>query len=595
MDWDLNSYFEAFDGDAHRAWRDQLKADLPALREQATTLAAQPASPAQWESLLIAYEDAKERLSHLASYLSCLTASDARNAAYLREEAALSPLQASMSKLSDALIRGIGALDNATFSALCQLPGLNAVQTILMEWRQLAAHRMDAELESLAADLGVDGISAWSRLYFTTAGNLRFSYTDPREGRKEVPLAQYNALLSDPDRPRRLAAKAGAEACFAEHQHAHAAALNAISGTRLTLNQRRGLDNFLEPTLRQMRIGQSTLDALMEAIDQRIGFARDVFTFRSQRLGIQDPGYADLRAPLPIGDGHGPDWQTGSRLVSSAFKAAYPDLGSFFDDMVGRRWIDHSPRDGKRPGGFCTTSLTTRESRIFMTYKDTLSDVLTLAHEAGHAWHSHLLRQARVLASGYPMTLAETASTYAERILTDGVLSSPEFDDDTRLILLDADVTHMIAFLLDLPVRFRFEREVYRRRHDSTLSPNELCQLMKETQRAVFGDSLAAGGEDPWFWASKLHFYISGVEFYNYPYTFGYLLSTAYVQRLRAGQSDAIPAFESFLLKSGSLDCETVVRQTLGEDISQPAFWTAQIDALQTTFMRYQKLLAARL
>lgn len=596
MDWDLSPYFDAFNGPAYLAMRDGLKNELPAIRKQADQLRTQSGKPdlAAWEAILFAYENAMARQSHLTSYISCLSASDARNADYLREEAALAPLQAAMSKLVDALVRGIGELDDAAFAALCQRPGLGDIAFVLAEWRQQASQRMEAELESLAADLGVDGIAAWSRLYFTNAGNLKFRYLDPHKGEVEVPLSQYNALLSEPDRNRRLAVKAGADACFAEHQHTCAAALNAIAGSRLALNQRRGLKHFLEPSLRQMRIQHETLDALMAAITARQDFARSIFSFRSTHLGIHNPGYADLRAPLTDEAAAAPDWQTGISLVSRAFNTAYPSLGTFFDEMVARRWIDYSPRAGKRPGGFCTTSLRMRESRIFMTYKNTLSDVLTLAHEAGHAWHAHLLGKTRALACGYPMTLAEAASTYAERILTDGVLANPQFDDQTRLMLLDADVTHMIAFLLDLPVRFHFEKEVYRRRHDTTLSPAELCELMAETQRKVFGNSLAPGGEDTWFWASKLHFFIDDVEFYNYPYTFGYLLSTAYVERLRAGESDAVPAFETFLENSGRMDCESVVRETLGEDIRRPEFWTAQIDALAGTFAKYRQLLGER-
>lgn len=450
---------------------------------------------------------------------------------------------------------------------------------------------MTAELEDLTADLGINGISAWSRLYFTTMGNLKFTYTDPESGPTEVPMAQLNNLLAGPDRARRIAASEGAGQTFEEHQHLYAGALNAISGTRHVLNKRREVEDFLEPSLQQSRIRPDTLRALMAAIEDRLPFAREVFRFRSERLGIDDPGWVDLRAPLPLGNKSGPPWEDGVRLISGAFNAVYPGLGAFFDELVDKQWVDHTPRPGKRPGGFCTGSLMTRESRIFMTYKDTLNDVLTLAHEAGHAWHSRVLSDTRVLASQYPMTLAETASTLAERMLTEGVMLDSGIEDTAKLIILDAEIEHMLAFLLDLPIRFRFEEAVYERRRTGTLSPGELCDLMRETQRTVFGEVMSEGREDPWFWASKMHFYINQVQFYNYPYTFGYLLSTAYMENFRENGAEGLKTYERFLARSGQSTCEEVVRETLGADIADPAFWTRMIDGLERPFKQYQELL----
>ncbi len=593
MDWDLTSYFTEFDGPDYKAHKSNLITKIDLLADQADTLlSALWTGSDSWSDFLSEYEQVRIMHSHLGSYLGCLTAADSSNEAYLKEEAAFSDIGARLSKLTDKVVRGLGQLSEGQFTALCDNEQLEDAQFMLNEYRREALRRMPAELEALAADLGVNGLSAWSRLYFTTMGNLSFEYTDPETGDQTVPMAQLNSLLSNSNRDRRIAAADGAARTFEEHQQTYASALNSISGTRLTLNKRRGVESFLEPSIFQSRITQKTLDALMEAIEQRIEFGRQVFAFRNSQLGIDDPGYVDLRAPLPIGTG-GPSWEAGVSMISGAFNRIYPALGEFFDELINKQWVDHTPRNNKRPGGFCTGSLLTRESRIFMTYKDTLNDVMTLAHEAGHAWHSRLLRDARMLASRYPMTIAESASTFAERILTEGILDDASCDEETKLILLDAEVEHMLAFLLDLPVRFRFEKAVYEQRSASTLSPRELCELMKTTQREVFGDTLTDGREDPWFWASKLHFYIDGVQFYNYPYTFGYLLSTAYFADLRNGKEGAIDTYETFLKYSGMLSCEEVVMKTLGKDIQDPAFWSGLIDELARPFELYKDKLKA--
>ncbi len=592
MDWDLKSYFSVFNGPTYKAFKAELINTIAALDKRAASLlVAEKPTIGQWETLLLDYEHMQGNFSHISSYVGCLSSADSYNEGYLKEETSLSEIQASLSKLTDKIMRGLGRMDDTIFAQLVARERLEDAGYLLSELRDQSRQRMSEELESLAADLGVTGLSAWSRLYFTTMGNLKFRYSDPENGEQVVPMAQLNSLLSSPSRERRIAAAEGAAVTFTEHQQTYAAALNAISGTRLALNKRRGIEGFLEPSLKQSRIQENTLRALMTAIEDRLPFAREVFNFRNSCMGIEDPGYVDLRAPLPLGGESGPTWDEGVALISGAFNSVYPALGSYFDEIIGKRWIDHSPRDNKRPGGFCTGSLATRESRIFMTYKDTLNDVLTLAHEAGHGWHSRILKDQRILAARYPMTLAESASTFAERILTKGVLQDPDYDNAVKLVLLDAEVEHMLAFLLDLPVRFRFEEAVYEQRKNGTLSAGEFCDLMRQTQRRIFGDTLAEGREDPWFWASKLHFYIEGIQFYNYPYTFGYLLSTAYVQRMRDGSDTALNSYENFLAGSGRMSCEQVVKESLGEDITDPNFWAQLIDGLQKPFAQYKQLL----
>ena len=592
MDWDLSSYFSEFNWPTYRAFKAELVESIENAESAARQLLeAGTANPGQWEAVIITYETIIGNYSHLASYLSCLNAADAANEAYQKEEAALADISAAKDKLSDKIIRGIGSMDGHVFSEMVESGRLEEAGFFLGEMRKLAMKRMSSDLEDLASDLEINGLSAWSRLYFHIMGNMKFRYTDPQSGAQVVPMAQLNSLLSNPSRERRIAAYEGASATFAEHQHTYAAALNAISGTRHTLNKRRGIQGFLDTSLRQSRIKEATLNALMEAIEDRLPFAREVFSFRNACLGINDPGYVDLRAPLPTADESGPGWEEGVSLISSAFNSVYPALGAFFDELIEKRWVDHTPRDNKRPGGFCTGSFVTRESRIFMTYKDTLNDVLTLAHEAGHAWHSRILKDQRFLASFYPMTLAESASTFAERILTEGILSSDSHDKAVKLVLLDAEVEHMLAFLLDLPVRFHFEKAVYQQRQAGALSANDFCGLMRDTQRRIFGNTLTEGREDPWFWASKLHFYIDGVQFYNYPYTFGYLLSTAYVNRMRDGADGALNSYEQFLVNSGRMSCEEVVKSTLNEDITDPNFWAGLVDNLRRPFEQYKALI----
>ena len=120
-----------------------------------------------------------------------------------------------------------------------------------------------------------------------------------------------------------------------------------------------------------------------------------------------------------------------------------------------------------------------------MTYNDSLGDVLTLAHESGHAFHGYLMRDIRPYARGYPMTLAETASTFGEQVLMNGLLDDPAVSDAQKAMMLDVEVGHGAIYLLDIPVRYEFEKAFYEERKSGELSVSRLKELMVETQRRV--------------------------------------------------------------------------------------------------------------
>jgi len=268
--------------------------------------------------------------------------------------------------------------------------------------------------------------------------------------------------------------------------------------------------------------------------------------------------------------------------VSASFNHAYPALGNFFDQhIMAKNWVDWEPRVGKRPGGFCTTSMLSKESRIFMTYNDALGDMLTLAHESGHAYHGMMMRDMRPYARGYPMTLAETASTFGENVLMNGVLADPSTDDLQKAQILDIEIGHGAVYLLDIPVRYEFEKTFYEERAKGPLTVSRLKELMIDTQRRVLGDVLEPGGEDPYFWASKLHFYITGITFYNFPYTFGYLLSRGLFAMFKRDGAAFLAKYEELLRLAGSDSAENVVKRTVGCDIESVSFWREAIQSLQ--------------
>jgi len=595
MDWDLDSYFPAFDGPDYRGFKADLEAALAAVRARIEAHEEfEPAAFAGWEAILLGYEDVARRIGHLSSYLECLCAADALNEDYRREYAALAVQVAELKKLEVSLVDVLGRASHAQFEAFLKRDALADAGFVVRRWREKARKVMPPAEEALAADLEVDGLKAWSRLYDTISGALEFTlrHADGREER--VSVSRRRALMASPDRAVRSAAFSGGNEAWQSVETTCAAALNAMAGARLTLSGRRGERHFLEPALYEHRMGMASLDALMEALAGRAGVAQAMVRLKARRLGQPAVAWYDLEAPTPgvvETDGTPLTWEQGVARVDAAFARAYPALGDFFRASVARRWFDHSLRRGKRPGAFCTGSEITHETRVFMSWEGSMNDVVTLAHEVGHAWHAYVLRGARPLATGYPSTLAESASTFGEMLLIDGLLEDPGVSDAVKLALLDSQARQAIGFLLDVPARFEFERSFYEERAHGEVAVPRLKELMVAAQRKFFGDALAPGAEDPLFWASKLHFYIAEVPFYNFPYAVGFLLSRALFARFKAEGAAFLPVYGAFLARSGSATCETLAKEVLGVDLEKPAFWASAIDSMIPSGERLRALL----
>jgi oligoendopeptidase F len=125
----------------------------------------------------------------------------------------------------------------------------------------------------------------------------------------------------------------------------------------------------------------------------------------------------------------------------------------------------------------------------------------------------------------------------------------PGLNEATKAYLLDQEMLRAHAYLINIPMRYEFEKAFYTERAGGEVSVSRaLRELMTEAQQKMYGDTLLPDGTDPMFWAYKMHFFITGVSFYNFPYVFGYLLSQALFARFKAEGAAFLPRYEAFLM-----------------------------------------------
>lgn len=586
--WSLESWFSGFGKPDYTDFKAALVRDIEAMKARTAALAADTGEIAK---VINDIEALSERLGHLSAYLGCLSADDANDEAVKADEAWISTLEAESTKLMASLRSTLAALSDDAFATMLKEASLKHAEHAVKRLRHEGQHQMSAEMESLAADLNVNGLHAWGRLYDTLTGRMEFEMTFPDGHKETVPMARRRALMSEPDRKLREAAFRDGQKPWHDHAVTLAAALNGIAGTRHSLYGRRGIPHFLDTPLFDGAMSRKSLDAMLEAIHAHIELPRRALRKAAKLQGTSALHYFDLEAPQIAAPEEKPlDWDAACQTVDQAFSAAYPKLGAYFREMLANRWIEAQPRAGKRPGAFCTGSQFRREERVYMTFHSTVHDMVTLAHEVGHAWHSCVLRPARSFAANYPMTLAETASNFGEMILLSGLMNDPGITEATKAYLLDQEMLRAHAYLINIPMRYEFEKAFYAERAAGEVSVSRLSELMSEAQRKLYGDTLLEDGTDPMFWASKMHFFISGISFYNFPYVFGYLLSQALFARFKAEGAAFLPRYEAFLAMTGSATCEEVVRQTLGGDLTSPGFWATALKAMEPSLAAYEKV-----
>jgi oligoendopeptidase F len=244
-------------------------------------------------------------------------------------------------------------------------------------------------------------------------------------------------------------------------------------------------------------------------------------------------------------------------------------MAAFAKRAFDERWIEAEDRPKKAPGGFCTAFPLKKETRIFMTYANTFSNLSTLAHELGHAFHSHVCFDLPILAGDYRMNVAETASTMAEMIVIDAALKQ-QIDPSIKLGLLNDKIQRSIAFLMNIHARFIFETDFYAERKKGYVLPETLCALMLAAQKRAYLNALAEW--HPYFWASKMHFYFTDIPFYNFPYTFGYLFSLGIYTHLKQ-KKNSEEMYIALLKDTGKMPTRELAKKHLQVDLEKAAFW----------------------
>ncbi|MBD3402427.1 M3 family oligoendopeptidase [candidate division GN15 bacterium] len=571
--WDLDSVFPGgSDSREFAHYREDLKKDFDKFRTTINNLpdTLDDSTAPKWKEVILTLADLIDRLGMVGSFAHCLVAQNVKDNKAHAIEGEADEYMAEWQKFETTFQFKASAQPDAAWNKLLEDDDLKEQAFALNELRDQAKQKMAPELESLALDLSVNGYHAWNKLYDKMAGDLTVAFEEKGETRT-LSLGQLATKMSDADRSIRAQAFEKMVEAWKTREDLAAMTLNALSGFRLSLYRNRSWDNFLHEALQMARIKQETLDAMWSAVADSRDKLIPYIDAKKKLLGVDKYAWYDQFAPCGAVDKLY-SYDEAAEFIYENEKDFSKDMAEFAKMAIDKRWIEAEDRGGKAGGGYCTRFGPVQESRIFMTYANTYENLLTLAHELGHAYHGWVLKDKPVFAQNYPMTLAETASIFAELLVTDAALQACG-DAGEKLMLLDQKIQASYTLFCDLRTRFLFESSFYKERKNGIVGASRLSELMIEAQKEAFGPMLDPSGYHPLFWCSKLHFYISEVPFYNFPYTFGYLFAIGVYDRARKEGSAFADKYRALLADTGSMTTEQVAEKHLGVDLTRPDFW----------------------
>ena len=566
--WNLNPIYKGFDDPA-------FEQDIQTLKEkvaQSADFAAELANLEPLEGLkrgIATEEELNQLVYKLAGYASLRQAADTRD----------SQAGSQMGRIM-GIASGVAAPEAAFKSWASNLPNLMELvesDEILKEYTFLFKNMKDSSRyllggkgEEIMAKMEMSGGSAWSEMQQYLTSTVPVTYRG-----NTTNLSSIRNLAYDSDPQVRKDAYEAEIACYDRIKDPVAFALNSIKLETISDCQLRGYASPLERTLKHSDMQRATLDAMLSAMEEYSPKFWQYLKAKAKALGHENglPWY-DLFAPMG---------NSSTKFTVEEAREFLVNLFAEFDEelsaMIARafdeEWIDFYPRDGKAGGAFCADVDCLKQSRILTNFDGMFGDVVTLAHELGHAFHNQCVFPHRMLNHGYSMPLAETASTFNECVVMGSAISKASGKDE-KIALIESQLQDITQVICDIFSRYRFETLVFENREEQFMNADTLCAFMLEAQKQSYGDGLDHNVLHPFMWICKSHYY--GPTFYNFPYAFGALFARGLYAQYEKDGAAFVPKYKKLLYTTPIAPAEDVAK-VADIDLTDKEFWRA---ALQT-------------
>ena len=509
----------------------------------------------------------KMNLTEASSYIACLASDIGLDEHMKAIQAQIITLQYKYDSQLNKFQNELSKLPLVQWEELLNTNNLREFTFILSEWRREKEPNLASSTTELLNRLTVDGYHAWGDLYKIAMASLYVEL--PLQGEvKKYSIGQALNLRTHQDEHVRKLAHDALESKWSEHQDLFAKILNHIAGFRLEAYKVQGIHDVLQEPLIKNRMKQETLNAMWSVIRKN---KQPFVNYLNHKAKLQ--GHSKMQSynfwASDFSVGNKMNYTSAIQLVKKSFREFGSRYESFIQKAIEEGWIESENRAKNSAVAFCSNFPLSRQSRIFLTFDGSYKSLLTLIHEIGHAFHNFAMKDVASFNQQYPLTIAETASTFSELYFLEGALNT--CSQLEKINLLDEKLKKSVMNFMNIHSRFLFEQSFYEERKNGFVSPDRLNELMKEAISVGYADAQENTSQFSWIWTP--HFYFTKAPFYNFQYTFGYLLSLSLLAKSKELGANFEEAYIQLLEDSGKMTIEDLILKHLNEDITTEAFW----------------------
>jgi oligoendopeptidase F len=352
----------------------------------------------------------------------------------------------------------------------------------------------------------------------------------------------------------------------------------------------RGYPSDLESALDHTNVPTALYTSMIEQVRASREHLWRYLRLRKRLLGLAQLAYHDLYTPIVPAAKPVYPYESAKEILLQAFGPLGPEYVATLAEAFRSRWVDVYPTIGKRSGAYMAGSAYDVHPYLLLNYNDDYESLSTMAHEFGHALHSHLSNKTQPFATArYPIFIAEIASTLNENLLRLYLLSNV-LDRNLRLFLLGQYLENFRQTVFRQALFAEFELVIHDRAMQGTaLTADLLDQTYLNLLREYYGEAEGVMTIDPIYateWAYIPHFYYN---FYMFQYTTSFIAATALSNGIYSGDETARARYLD-MLKAGGSKYPVELLQIADLDLSNPAVYQEAFKSFDQTLDEIESL-----
>ena len=580
VQWDLSDLYNSLDDPA-------LENDKKRIVEQAEKFASTykgnvaDLDEEGMKQALQEYEELIEMAGKIGSYAHLIWSTNTNKAEFGKLKQEASELTSEVHQMLVFFDVEWLAVDDDEARKLIESDELQGYKHYLETSRRYKDHVLSEKEEQVLSAKKVTGRSAWNRYFDETMGAARFELDG-----EELTQQEVLSKLHEPDRDLRKRAHASLTETFDDHSRTLTFIFNTLLADKHTDDKLRDYDSWISSRNLANEIDDETVEVLIESVTNNYDLVHRFYDLKRSLLGYKKLYDYDRYAPI-LESEKKIQWDEAEEMVLDSYTDFHSEMGTVTRKFFDNNWIDAAMKPGKRGGAYSASTVPSVHPYVFMNFDGKIRDVQTLAHELGHGVHQYLSREQGALQADTPLTTAETASVFGEMLVFQKLMRKLD-DPKEKLALLIGKIDDTIATVFRQVSMNRFEHAMHtHRREKGELTTEDFSNLWRETQEAVYGDSVTLTEEYNLWWSYIPHFlHTPG---YVYAYAFGELLVLALYQEYRRSENGFSDKYIEMLRAGGSDWPENIVGK-LGLDITQPDFWDNGLSAIEQMIKQAEEL-----